>query len=142
MVCNSQGNGVRTRCAATLHHPACTKNTTRSKFTMRSIFSTAGSFGYCFREETEGRFRKKGGFGECALVPVFGSGEHPHVPSFRSLVPGNIRMYPLSGFWCRGRSAKTTLLRTSKNRGPKKQIICSSISFLAPTQNTPFWAPP
>ena len=37
---------------------------------------------------------KKGGFGECALVPVFGAGEHPCAPSFRFLVPGNIRMYP------------------------------------------------
>ena len=43
---------------------------------------------------------KKGGFGECALVSVFGTGEHPNVPSFRVLAPGeNIRMYPRSGFW-------------------------------------------
>ena len=41
-VCNSQENGVRTRCAAIANHPGCTKNTTRSKFT---IFRTAGSFG-------------------------------------------------------------------------------------------------
>ena len=46
------------------------------------------------REETKGRFRKKGGFGECALVPVlvpleqmyprsgFGSGEHLPEPPF------------------------------------------------------------
>ena len=26
-----------------------------------------------------------------SLVPVFGTGEHPNVPSFRLLVPGNIR---------------------------------------------------
>ena len=36
-------------------------------------------------------------FGECALVPA--------------LVPGNIRMYPRSGFWYRGTSAKTTLFQ-------------------------------
>ena len=49
---------------------------------------------------------KKGGFGECTLVPVFGTGEHPNVPSFWFLVledsEGNIRMYPRSGLWYRG----------------------------------------
>ena len=49
---------------------------------------------------------QKGGFGEGALVPVFGTREHPNVPSFRS------------GFWYPGTSTKTivletTLLRTS-----------------------------
>ena len=34
-------------------------------------------------------FLKKGGFGEYALVPVFGTKEHPNVPSFRFLVPGD-----------------------------------------------------
>ena len=36
--------------------------------------------------------KQKGGFGECALVQVFGTGagEHPHVPSLRFLVPRNI----------------------------------------------------
>ena len=61
-----------------------------------------------------------GGFGECTLVPVFGAGQHPNVPSFRLLVPGNIRMYPRSGFWYRGASAKTTLLETTLLRNPKK----------------------
>ena len=40
----------------------------------------------------------KVGFGESTLVPVFGRGEHPNVPSSRFLVEGNIRMYPRSGF--------------------------------------------
>ena len=31
------------------------------------------------------------GTSACTLVPVFGTGEHPNVPSFRFLVPGNIR---------------------------------------------------
>ena len=44
-VCNSQENGVRTRRAAIVNHPAVLKNSTRSRFTTRSIFSTAGSFG-------------------------------------------------------------------------------------------------
>ena len=42
---------------------------------------------------------QKGGFGECARVPVFGTGEHPNVPSFRLLVPGSIRMNPRPVFW-------------------------------------------
>ena len=41
--------------------------------------------------------------------------EHPNVPSFRFLVPGNIRMYLRSVFRCRGTSAKTTLLETFAN---------------------------
>ena len=41
---------------------------------------------------------------ECTFVPVFGTGEHPNVPWYRFLVPGNIRQnHPL----------ETTLLRTS-----------------------------
>ena len=72
------------------------------------------------REETKGRFRKR-------VVLA-------NVPSFRFLVPGNIRMYPRSGFWCRGNirtfprsgfgyrgtSAKTTLLETTLLRTPKR----------------------
>ena len=34
------------------------------------------------REETKGRFCKKGGCGKCTLIPVFGTGEHPNVRSF------------------------------------------------------------
>ena len=41
---------------------------------------------------------QKGDFGECALVPVFGRGEHPNVPSSLFLVQVNIRMYPCSCF--------------------------------------------
>ena len=57
-----------------------------------------------FRGETKGRFRKRAvwanvpslffwyrGTCACTIVPVFGTGEHPNVPSFRFLVPGNIR---------------------------------------------------
>ena len=41
-------------------------------------------------ERTKGRFRKRV-VGECALVPVFGTGDHPNVPSSQFLVQGNIR---------------------------------------------------
>ena len=63
----------------------------------------------------------KGGFGECTLVPVFCTGEHPNVPSFRFLVPGNILIYPYSGFWYQGTSAKTTLLETTLLRTPERR---------------------
>ena len=52
---------------------------------------------------------QKGGFGECALVPVFVPGEHANVPSLRFSFRENIRMYPRSGFRSDGTSAKTTL---------------------------------
>ena len=42
----------------------------------------------------------------CTLVPVL------------NLVPGNIRMYPRSGFWYRGTSAKTTLSETTLCEAP------------------------
>ena len=51
------------------------------------------------REETKGPFRKR-----AALA---------NVPSFRVLVPVNIRIYPHSVFWYRGTCAKTTLLETT-----------------------------
>ena len=41
-VCNSQENGVRTRCGRDSKSQGDSENTTRSKFTTRSIFSTAG----------------------------------------------------------------------------------------------------
>ena len=53
------------------------------------------------------------------LIPVFGTGEHPHVPSFRLWVPGSIPMYPCSGYWYRGTSAKATLLETTLCEPPK-----------------------
>ena len=65
---------------------------------------------HCREETTKGQFRKRA-LGECALVPVVGTGEHPNVPSSRLVVHGNIRMYPRSGSWYRGTSAKTTFLR-------------------------------
>ena len=58
----------------------------------RFLSSIALEFGTLIhREETKGRFRKRVGFGECALVPGFSTGEHLNVPSFLFLVPGNIR---------------------------------------------------
>ena len=48
----------------------------------------------------------KGGFGECALVPIFVPGEHPNVPSFRLSF--------------RGRNAKTTLLESHPFVNPRK----------------------
>ena len=55
-----------------------------------------------------GEFRK----GLCLrMYPLSGfwCREHPNVPSFRLLVQRNIRMYPRSGFWYRRTSAKNTL---------------------------------
>ena len=54
-----------------------------------------------------GERKQKGGFvtvrfGECTLVPIFGTEEHPNVPSFRVLVPGNVHMYPRSVFFGTG----------------------------------------
>ena len=63
---------------------------------------------------------KKGGFGECALVPVFAPREHANVPSFRFSFRGNIRMYPRSGFRSGGTSAKTTLLEDHPFANPPK----------------------
>ena len=62
---------------------------------------------------------EKGGVGACTLVPVFGTREHPHVPSFRFLVPGNIRMYPHSGFWYWGISAKPPQGARLRGRTPQ-----------------------
>ena len=58
----------------------------------------------------KGGFVIQGGFGECALVPVFVPGEHANVPSFWFSFRGNIQMYPRSGFRSGGTSSKTTLL--------------------------------
>ena len=44
-VCNSQENGVRTRCAAIANHYAIVNLLRRANLLRRSIFSTAGSFG-------------------------------------------------------------------------------------------------
>ena len=49
----------------------------------------------------EGGF-EKGGFGECTLIPVFGTVEHPNVPSFWFLAPGehpNVPSFRLLGAW-------------------------------------------
>ena len=63
------------------------------------------------RGDNSGQFRKKGGFGERALVPVFAPGEHVNVPSFRFAFWGNIRQCTLvPGFRSEGTSTKTTLL--------------------------------
>ena len=50
----------------------------------------------CFVKERFWRMYPRSGFwyrrtSKCTLVPVFGTGEHPNIPSFRFLVPGNIR---------------------------------------------------
>ena len=52
-VCNSQENGVRTLCAAIVNHYALVNFLRRAnfKFLRRSLFSTAGSFGWDFLEE-------------------------------------------------------------------------------------------
>ena len=69
----------------------------------------------------------KGCFGECALVPVFGAGEHPNVPSFLFLARENIRICPRSCLWYRGTSAKTTFLETTVLQTPDKQtMVCFS----------------
>ena len=44
-VCNSQDNGVRTRCAAIVNHPAVLKILRVVNLLRVVIFSTAGSFG-------------------------------------------------------------------------------------------------
>ena len=44
-VCNSQENGVRTRCAAVVNHYAIVNLLRRANSLRRSVFSTAGSFG-------------------------------------------------------------------------------------------------
>ena len=65
------------------------------------------------REETKGRFRKR------AVLA--------NVPSFRFFVPGNICMYPRSGFWYRGTSEYTLLPVCGTGEHPPKP---------------PFWKPP
>ena len=58
----------------------------------------------------------------------FGTGEHLNVPSFRFLVPGNVRMYPCSGFWYRVTSTKTTVLENHPFESPESnnifRVIC------------------
>ena len=45
-VCNSQENGVRARCAAIVNHSAIVNLLRRANLLRRSLFSTAGSFGF------------------------------------------------------------------------------------------------
>ena len=61
----------------------------------------------------------KGGFGECALVPVFILGEHVNVPSFRFSFQGNMRMYPRSGFRSGGTSECTLVPAFVPEHPPK-----------------------
>ena len=65
----------------------------------------------------------KGGFGERALVPVFGTGQNPNVPSFRFLVPGNIRMYPCSFFWYREHPLKPPFWKPPFCDTPKQRPV-------------------
>ena len=44
-VCNSQENGIGTRCAAIVNHHAIVNLLRRANLLRRTIFSTAGSFG-------------------------------------------------------------------------------------------------
>ena len=66
-----------------------------------------------FREGTKGRFRKR-------LVLA-------NVPSFQFLVPGNIHMYPRSGYCCWGTSECTLIPVFGTGEHPPKP---------------PFWKPP
>ena len=50
-VCNSQENGVRTRCAAIVNHYAIVNLLRQANLLRRSIFSTAGSFGNAARQK-------------------------------------------------------------------------------------------
>ena len=83
--------------------------------------TTERTHNYIPHREIKGRFRKRGGFGERTLVPVFVPGlfrfsvpgEHANVPSFWFSFWGKIRTYPRSGFRSGGTSAKTTLLETT-----------------------------
>ena len=70
-----------------------------------------------------------GGFGECALVPVFVLGEHANVHSFQFSFRGNIRMYPRSGFRSGGTSAKTSLLETHPFGNPRIYSHLSTWAF-------------
>ena len=54
-VCNSQENGVRTRRAAIVNHYAIVNLLRLANLLRRSIFSTAGSFGFFFSETARKR---------------------------------------------------------------------------------------
>ena len=71
-----------------------------------------------FREETKGRFRKR-------VVLA-------NVPSFRFLVPENIRMYPRSGFWHRETSAKTALFGNHPLSNPRRLGVFVPIWLVLP----------
>ena len=75
---------------------------------------------------------KKGGFGECTLVPVFGGEEHVNVPSFWCLVPEE---HPnvCSGSWYRGTSAKATLREYKIAPSRRSWKITQRLRFGPPT---------
>ena len=97
--------------------------------------------------EIKGRFRKKGGFGERTLVPVFVPGEHPPKPPFwkppfcqpPKRVIGRLkgrfpkgwfwRTFPRSGFRSGGTPAENTLLETTLLR-TAEQRLCARCLFL------------
>ena len=64
------------------------------------------------------------------VVRVFGTGEHPDVPSFRCLVPGNKRMFPRSGFWYQGTSAKTSLRKPPFGNPELRRFLSKKHHFL------------
>ena len=79
---------------------------------------------------------------QCALVPVFGIGERPHVPSFRLLVQGNIRQnHPFRNHPFANPLNTTLLLnKVSVKRGFRKclRYLCRySYCFLGRTKVFP-----
>ena len=88
-------------------------------------------------EETKGWFRQ-GQFWRMCSRSGFGTGEHPHVPSFRFLVPGNIRMYPRSGFATGAHPPKPPFLETTLLRTPELLLLSSPLALLSPLFLTPF----
>ena len=85
---------------------------------------------------------KRGGFGECTLVPTKGRFRKgvvlANVPLFRFFVPGNIRMYPRSGFWYRGTSECTLVpVFGTREHPPKppfwKVSLCESRKRVSPS---------
>ena len=60
---------------------------------------------------------QKRGFGEYALVPVFASGEHANVPSFRFSVPGEHPNVPSFRFSFRGNIRQNHPFSSGTKRG-------------------------
>ena len=102
-VCNSQENGVRTRRTAIVNHSTIVNSLRVVNLLCVLLLVQWGPLG-CSRGHERGAFVKgrawrvcpRSGFGyrgtsECTLVPVFGTGEHQNLPSFRFVEQANIR---------------------------------------------------